>query len=56
MKHIFKSRYRYPLFVLGIFLIELGGLVFHFLKASVVGAEILAIIGFFVFLSSFLVP
>ncbi|WP_393971774.1 hypothetical protein OXIME_000357 [Oxyplasma meridianum] len=54
MKHVLKSRYRYPLFALGLFLIELGGLLLYFLKIPMYGVEIFAIIGFIIFLSSFL--
>jgi hypothetical protein len=54
LKHVLKSRYRYPLFALGLFLIELGGLLLYFLKIPMYGVEIFAIVGFLVFLSSFL--
>lgn len=56
MRHILSSRARYPMFFFGIFLIELGGLLLHFAKLSMLGTEIFAAVGFLVFLASFLVP
>ncbi|MCL5665294.1 MAG: hypothetical protein M1315_00425 [Candidatus Thermoplasmatota archaeon] len=56
MKSILRSRARYPMFFTGIFLIELGGLLLHFAKLSLLGTEIFAAVGFLVFLASFLIP
>ncbi len=56
LKSILRSRARYPMFFTGIFLIELGGLLLHFAKLSLLGTEIFAAVGFLVFLASFLIP
>ncbi len=56
MKNYMKSKYRYPLFFLGIFLVELGGLFYKFVTASVTDAEYFVIPGFIIFLISLITP
>jgi hypothetical protein len=55
MLKILPSRYRYPLFFLGILLMELAGLLYKFIDLSKPGMEGLVIAGFVLFASSILV-
>ncbi|MEM0158626.1 MAG: hypothetical protein QW812_03850 [Thermoplasmataceae archaeon] len=54
------SRLRYPLFFGGLFLIEIGGLLFHFLSGShsfsVYDVVPFAVVGFVIYLASLFVP
>ena len=50
------SSVRYPLFFAGIFLIELGGLLFHFLKIPIVDVAVFAALGFLIYFLSIAVP
>ncbi|MHB8360713.1 MAG: hypothetical protein ACYDAO_00840 [Thermoplasmataceae archaeon] len=56
MKHIMKASYRYPLFFLGLFIIELGGLGYRFLSLTIPNVEAMAAVGFIIFLSSLIIP
>ncbi len=56
MKKYMKSSWRYPLFFLGLFLIELGGLYYKFISANVTNTEYFVITGFVVFLLSLIIP
>ncbi|MHB1492275.1 MAG: hypothetical protein ACYCSG_04865 [Thermoplasmataceae archaeon] len=56
MKHVMKPGYRYPLFFLGLFIIELGGLAYRFMSFSIQDVEIFAVVGFLIFLSSLITP
>ena len=50
------SSVRYTLFFAGIFLIELGGLLFHFLKIPIVDVAVFAALGFVIYFLSIAVP
>ena len=56
VKNYMKSKYRYPLFFLGIFLVELGGLYYKFVSANVTDTEYFVIPGFVIFLISLITP
>lgn len=50
------SSVRFPLFFLGLLIIEVGGLLYHFLNISETSLALFAAIGFIVYLSSIAVP
>lgn len=54
------SRLRYPLFFGGLFLIEIGGLLYHFLSGpkgfTVMDLVPFAVVGFLIYLASLFVP
>ncbi len=50
------SSVRYPLFFLGLFIIEIGGLLYHFLNISENDVVVFATVGFIVFFLSLAVP
>ncbi|GGM73818.1 hypothetical protein GCM10007108_09710 [Thermogymnomonas acidicola] len=56
MKSIMNSRARYPLFFTGLFVIELAGLLLKFAHITELTVEVMAGIGFVIFLLSFIVP
>ena len=56
MRKIMKPRYRYPLFFLGLFLIEIAGLSYKFLSLQVQSVEAFVIVGFVIFLFSIGMP
>jgi|GEM_PF-1651528 hypothetical protein len=49
MLKILPSRYRYPLFFVGILLMEIAGVLFKLVSLSEEGIEAIVIIGFLVF-------
>jgi hypothetical protein len=56
MRKILDSKYRYPLFFLGIFIMELGGLFYKFVTQNVTDVEYFVIPGFLIFLISLATP
>ncbi len=57
MHKFMKSAWRYPLFFLGLFLIEMGGLYYKFIQgATITGTVYFVIVGFIIFLISVLTP
>lgn len=50
------SSVRYPLFFGGLFIIEIGGLLYHFLNISVTDLTAFAAVGFIVYFLSIVVP
>ncbi len=56
MVKILKSRWRYPLFFLGILIIEIGGFYYKFVSQNVTNTAYLAAVGFIIFLISIFLP
>lgn len=54
MLKILPSRYRYPLFFLGILIMEIAGVLYKLVHLSNAGAEALVIPGFLIFAFSIL--
>ena len=52
MKRLMPSKYRYPLFFLGIMIIDVSGFLYKYLHATLLQTEISVVIGFFLFLAS----
>ncbi len=52
MRGLMPSKYRYPLFFLGIMLIDASGFLYKYLHTTLLQTEILVAIGFFMFLIS----
>lgn len=50
------SSVRYPLFFLGLFLIEVGGLLYHFLNLSENNLVMFAAVGFIIYFISLAAP
>jgi hypothetical protein len=50
------SSVRYPLFFVGLFIIEIGGLLYHFLKIPVNELVVFAAVGFIVYFLSIAAP
>ncbi|MHB1440700.1 MAG: hypothetical protein ACYCSO_06560 [Cuniculiplasma sp.] len=51
-----KSVWRYPLFFLGLFIIELGGLYYKFIASNITNTEYFVVVGFIIFLVSLITP
>ncbi len=51
-----KSRYRYPIFFAGFFIMEIAGFLFRYMKVSLHATEALVALGFALFLASLLLP
>ncbi|SIM44361.1 succinate dehydrogenase/fumarate reductase subunit D [Cuniculiplasma divulgatum] len=51
-----KSAWRYPLFFLGLFLIEIGGVYYKFIAQNLTNTEYFVIAGFVIFLISLITP
>jgi hypothetical protein len=56
MIKILKSRWRYPLFFLGILIIEIGGLYYKFISANVTNTAYFAVVGCILFVLSIILP
>ena len=56
MMKLMKASLRYPLFFLGILLIEMGGLYYKFVSQNVTNTAYFVIVGFIVFLLSIVTP
>jgi len=54
MAKILPSRYKYPFFFLGLFVMELSGLFFKFLNLALGGVEVMIVVGFLLFAFSIL--
>ena len=54
MARILPSRFRYPLFFLGLFIMELSGFLFKFLNLALSGVEVMIVAGFLIFAFSIL--
>lgn len=50
------SSVRYPLFFVGLFIIEIGGLLYHFLGISENAVVAFAVVGFIVYFLSIAIP
>ena len=51
-----KSAWRYPLFFMGLFLIEIGGIYYKFIAQNLSNTEYFVIAGFVIFLISLITP
>ncbi len=54
MLKILQTRYRYPLFFLGILIMEMAGVLYKLVHISTLDAEIMVIPGFIIFAFSIL--
>lgn len=50
------SSVRYPLFFVGLFIIEIGGLLYHFLNIPLNDVVVFAAVGFIVYFLAIVVP